>query len=71
MHSLSVSRKLQEGVQSLQGDWWAGKDTPGVEALGPDSNCIATSNSFVLFLRKISPEVTTANPPLFAEEDWP
>ena len=23
------------------------------------------------FLRKISPELTTANPPLFAEEDWP
>ena len=22
-------------------------------------------------LRKISPELTTANPPLFAEEDWP
>ena len=26
---------------------------------------------FFLFLRKISPELTTANPPLFAEEDWP
>ena len=27
---------------------------------------------FVLFcLRKISPELTTANPPLFAEEAWP
>ena len=26
----------------------------------------------VFFLRKISPELTsTANPPLFAEEDWP
>ena len=24
-----------------------------------------------LFLRKISPEITAANPPLFAEEDWP
>ena len=23
------------------------------------------------FLRKINPELTTANPPLFAEEDWP
>ena len=23
------------------------------------------------FLRKTSPELTTANPPLFAEEDWP
>ena len=23
------------------------------------------------FLRKISPELTAANPPLFAEEDWP
>ena len=22
-------------------------------------------------LRKISPELTAANPPLFAEEDWP
>ncbi|WP_220492936.1 hypothetical protein, partial [Klebsiella pneumoniae] len=26
---------------------------------------------FFFFLRKISPELTTANPPLFAEEDWP
>ena len=26
---------------------------------------------FFLFLRKISPELTTANPPLFAEEAWP
>ena len=26
---------------------------------------------FLFFLRKISPELTTANPPLFAEEDWP
>ena len=25
---------------------------------------------FVLFLRKISPELTTASPPLFAEEAW-
>ena len=28
--------------------------------------------SFLFFLRKISPELTSAaNPPLFAEEDWP
>ena len=27
---------------------------------------------FFLFLRKMSPELTyAANPPLFAEEDWP
>ena len=26
---------------------------------------------FVFFWRKISPRLTTANPPLFAEEDWP
>ena len=26
---------------------------------------------FIYFLRKISPKLTTANPPLFAEEDWP
>ena len=26
---------------------------------------------YIYFLRKISPELTTANPPLFAEEDWP
>ena len=25
---------------------------------------------FFFFLRKISPELTAANPPLFAEEDW-
>ena len=24
-----------------------------------------------VFLRKISPDLTAANPPLFAEEDWP
>ena len=26
---------------------------------------------FFFLLRKISPELTAANPPLFAEEDWP
>ena len=26
---------------------------------------------FFFFLRKINPELTTADPPLFAEEDWP
>ena len=26
---------------------------------------------FCFFLRKISPELTTTNPPFFAEEDWP
>ena len=26
---------------------------------------------FVFFLRNISPELTTSNLPLFAEEDWP
>ena len=26
---------------------------------------------FFLFWLKISPELTIANPPLFAEEDWP
>ena len=26
---------------------------------------------FFFFLTKISPELTTASPPLFAEEDWP
>ena len=28
-------------------------------------------SSFFFPLRKIRPELTTANPPLFAEEDWP
>ena len=33
---------------------------------------ISDSNFFFFFfLRKISPELTTARPPLFAEEDWP
>ena len=34
---------------------------------------ISESSLYVLFffLRKISPELTTANLPLFAEEDWP
>ena len=27
--------------------------------------------TFSFFLRKISPELPAANPPLFAEEDWP
>ena len=41
----------------------------------PPSVCVSVSKcplfSF-LFLRKISPELTSAaNPPLFAEEDWP
>ena len=32
---------------------------------------VRETNTF-FFLRKISPELTfTANPPLFAEEDWP
>ena len=26
---------------------------------------------FFFFSRKISPELTSANPPLFTEEDWP
>ena len=26
---------------------------------------------FFFFFGKISPELTMANPPLFAEEDWP
>ena len=30
----------------------------------------STANIF-FFLRKISPELTAASPPLFAEEDWP
>ena len=37
-----------------------------IEPLDSDENL---NNSF--FLRKISPELTAANPPLFAEEDWP
>ena len=28
-------------------------------------------SSFSFFLRMISPELTSANPPLFSEEDWP
>ena len=33
---------------------------------------ISSAISFLFFLRKISPELTSAaNPPLFAEEDWP
>ena len=38
-------------------------------------SCVRFLVSWILglfiFLRKISPELTTANPPLFAEEDWP
>ena len=36
-------------------------------------HCICSPNLLLLllFLRKISPELTTANPPHFAEEDWP
>ena len=36
------------------------------------TQCATFLVSFVLFLRTISPELTSAaNPPLFAEEDWP
>ena len=37
------------------------------------SNMFSKVAHFVLFffLRKISPELTSVNPPLFAEEDWP
>ena len=39
------------------------------------SNCLVSSvffQDFLFFLRKISPELTSAaNPPLYAEEDWP
>lgn len=37
----------QEWLQSLQGERWEGKCKLGVVALGPSSNCIAMSNSFV------------------------
>ena len=33
--------------------------------------CAGFSLSFFFFSRKISPELTTASLPLFAEEDWP
>ena len=34
--------------------------------------CWCRLNFFFIFLRKISPQLTSAtNPPLFAEEDWP
>ena len=32
---------------------------------------LASMCYFFFFWRKISPELTAANPPLFAEEDWP
>ena len=35
-------------------------------------NCILFHPNQIFFLRKISSELTSAaNPPLFAEEDWP
>ena len=35
------------------------------------SHFVFSSFYFYFFLRKISPELTTASPPLFAEEAWP
>ena len=34
-----------------------------------ERGCVIRERFF--FLRKVSPELTAANPPLFAEEDWP
>ena len=37
----------------------------------PSTSCLLRFFSFLFFLRKISPELTSAaNTPLFAEEDW-
>ena len=38
---------------------------------GGENASISPRFFFILFLRKISLELTTANPPLFAEEGWP
>ena len=35
------------------------------------SNLQVFLRTTLTFLRKMSPELTAANPPLFAEEDWP
>ena len=45
---------------------------PGKKSFWPVISILFGSGHFFFFLRKISPELTsTANPPLFAEEDWP
>ena len=44
----------------------------GFDGSGDSSKELSQMLTFFFFLRKISPELTSAaNPPLFAEEDWP
>ena len=63
---------------------WEGKSVQGqrrdagglyVLALKPGGSCVGACDIIIyieiFFLRKISPELTSANPLLFAEEDWP
>ena len=42
----------------------------GKATVNTESRCSGFFFSF-FFLRKISPELTTGNPPHFAEEGWP
>ena len=45
---------------------------PGAPSTADVALCTQPSRPlFFFFFRKISPELTAANPPLFAEEDWP
>ena len=66
--SRGVNKPCGAKGQSLRG--------PG-SILGSDTcraHCgrgMSACSDFLFFLRKIRPELTAANPPLSAEEDWP
>ena len=78
---MSVAKKTPLGqTQVLRGQESATQHVPGREITGivvsipKDYHTILISLtffffSFFFFLRTISPELTAANPPLFAEED--
>ena len=71
----TVSGNSEESPSDGIGTWWedgrreaervGGHETKGFRIWRRDLFFI------FFFLRKINPELTAANPPLFAEEDWP
>uniref|UniRef100_A0A3Q2HY86 Clathrin heavy chain like 1 n=1 Tax=Equus caballus TaxID=9796 RepID=A0A3Q2HY86_HORSE len=63
------------------GKYQAAVDSSGLSVVSPQKKCSSRAPpesflhrgfvTFFFFLRKISPELTTASPPLFAEKAWP
>ena len=70
----AISQKLNQCVSdAFPHHPWCFKSLLGRGAESQTFPCtiIPNPNGFFFFLRKISPELTTANPPLFAEEACP